>query len=118
MKVRSLKPSELRWTCPTDIFEFDKSSEITPSKDIVGQDRAVRAVKLGLEISSSGYNMFVTGVSGSGRETTVKRILDQIDTTTDKLTDLCYVYNFDDSTRPRALVFPAGEGRQFKEGIE
>ncbi|MCD4707997.1 MAG: AAA family ATPase [Candidatus Sabulitectum sp.] len=118
MKVRSLKPSELRWTCPADIFEFDKSSEITPSKDIVGQDRAVRAVKLGLEISSSGYNMFVTGVSGSGRETTVKRILDQIDTTTDKLTDLCYVYNFDDSTRPRALVFPAGEGKQFKEGIE
>ncbi len=118
MKVRSLKPSELRWTCPTDIFKFNKSSEITPSREIVGQDRAVRAVKLGLEIPSSGYNMFVTGVSGSGRETTVKRILDRIDTTTDKLTDLCYVYNFDDSTRPRALVFPAGEGKQFKEGVE
>lgn len=118
MKVRSLKPSELRWTCPTDIFKFNKSSDITPSREIVGQDRAVRAVKLGLEIPSSGYNMFVTGVSGSGRETTVKRILDQIDTTTDKLTDLCYVYNFDDSTRPRALVFPAGEGKQFKEGVE
>ena len=118
MEVKSLKPSELRWTCPRDIFDFDKSSEITPSRDIVGQDRAVRAVKLGLEIPNSGYNMFVTGVSGSGRETTVKRILDQIDTSTDKLTDLCYVYNFDDSTRPRALVFPAGEGKQFKEGIE
>ena len=46
------------------------------------------------------------------------RILDQIDTTTDNLTDLCYVYNFEDSTRPRALVFPAGEGKQFKEGLE
>ncbi len=118
MKVKSLKPSELKWTCPKDFFEFEKSNQLTPSKKIVGQDRAVRAVKLGLEIPNSGYNMFVTGVSGSGRETTVKRILDQIDTTTDKLTDLCYVYNFEDSTRPRALVFPAGEGKQFKEGIE
>ena len=115
---KSLKPSELKWTCPDNFFEFSKSSELSPSKEIVGQDRAVRAVKLGLEIPSSGYNMFVTGVSGSGRETTVKRILDKIDTTTDKLTDLCYVYNFEDSTRPRALVFPRGEGKEFKEGVE
>lgn len=118
MEVKPLKPSQLKWTCPTDLFEFTNTSELSPSKEIVGQDRAVRAVKLGLEIPSSGYNMFVTGVSGSGRETTVKRILDQIDTTTDNLTDLCYVYNFEDSTRPRALVFPAGEGKQFKEGLE
>ena len=118
MQVKPLKPSQLKWTCPTDFFEFTNTSELSPSKEIVGQDRAVRAVKLGLEIPSSGYNMFVTGVSGSGRETTVKRILDQIDTTTDNLTDLCYVYNFEDSTRPKALVFPAGEGKQFKEGLE
>ena len=118
MEVKPLKPAQLKWTCPHDFFEFSKSSELAPSREIVGQDRAVRAVKLGLEIPSSGYNMFVTGVSGSGRETTVKRILDQIDTTTGKLTDLCYVYNFEDSTRPSALVFPAGEGKQFKEGIE
>lgn len=118
MEFKSLKPSELRWTCPTSLFDFERSNEITPSKEIVGQERAVKAVKLGLEIPNSGYNMFVTGVSGSGRETTVKRILDQIDTTTDELTDLCYVYNFEDSTKPKALVFPAGDGRKFKEGLE
>jgi len=118
MEFKSLKPSELRWTCAPDVFDFDRSTEITPSREIIGQDRAVSAVKLGLEIPNSGYNMFVTGVSGSGRETTVKRILDQIDTTTDDLQDICYVYNFDDSARPRALVFPAGDGRKFKEGVE
>ncbi len=117
MRFKSLKPEELRWTCPDDLFQFEKSSELKPTKKIVGQDRAVRAVKLGLEIPSSGYNMFVTGVSGSGRETTVKRILDQIDTACCDLVDICYVYNFEDSSRPKALLFPAGEGRQFKEGI-
>jgi lon-related putative ATP-dependent protease len=118
MKFKSLKPSELRWTCEPDVFDFNISTEIIPSREIVGQDRAVGAVKLGLEIPNSGYNMFVTGVPGSGRETTVKRILDQIDTTTNKLQDICYVYNFDDSSRPRVLVFPAGDGRRFKQGVE
>lgn len=118
MPIKPLKPSELRWTCPEDIFQLDKNGKVVTSNKIVGQDRAVKAVKLGLEIENSGYNMFVTGVSGSGRETTVKRILDQIDITTDDLTDLCYVYNFEDSTRPRALAFPAGEGEKFKEEVE
>lgn len=118
MEHKSLKPADLRWTCPQDTFKFEKSSDLKPTKEIVGQHRAVRAVKLGLEIPNSGYNMFVTGVSGSGRETTVKRILDQMDKTCKDLTDLCYVYNFEDATRPRALIFPAGEGRKFKEGVE
>jgi len=118
MPIKPLKPSELRWTCPEDIFQLDKNGKVVTSNKIVGQDRAVKAVKLGLEIENNGYNMFVTGVSGSGRETTVKRILDQIDITTDDLTDLCYVYNFEDSTRPRALAFPAGEGEKFKEEVE
>ncbi len=118
MEFKSLKPADLRWTCPPDIFKFEKSSDLKPAKEIVGQDRAVRAVKLGLEIPNSGYNMFVTGVSGSGRETTVKRILDQMDKTCSDLTDLCYVYNFEDATRPRALIFPAGQGRSFKDGVD
>ncbi|PIE53582.1 hypothetical protein CSA37_01065 [Candidatus Fermentibacteria bacterium] len=117
MEFKSLDPSQLRWTCPPDIFKFEKSSELKPTREIVGQHRAVRAVKLGLEIPNSGYNMFVTGVPGSGRETTVKRILDQIDKTTGELTDLCYVYNFEDAARPRALVFPAGDGRKFRDGV-
>lgn len=118
MQFKSLEPGRLRWTCPEDLFRFEKSSELKPARKIVGQHRAVRAVKLGLEIPSSGYNMFVTGVSGSGRETTVKRILDEIDTTCHDLVDICYVYNFDDSSRPRALVFPAGDGRKFKDGVQ
>ncbi len=118
MEFKTLEPGQLRWTCPDDIFQFDKSSELKPTKKIVGQHRAVRAVKLGLEIPSGGYNMFVTGVSGSGRETTVKRILDQIDTTCCDLQDICYVYNFEDASKPRALVFPAGDGRKFREGVQ
>lgn len=118
MPVKPLKPAKLRWSCKASRFSFKTSDSIKPTERIVGQERAVGAVKLGLEIPSTGYNMFVTGVPGSGRETTVKRILDRIDITTDSLQDICYVYNFEDTTKPRVLLMPAGCGRKLKETIE
>lgn len=118
MPIDPVKPAALRWKCKPSRFRFKTSEELKPTERIVGQDRAVGAVRLGLEIPSSGYNMFITGVPGSGRETTVKRILDRIDITTDSLQDICYVYNFEDSTKPRVLLMPAGCGRKLKETIE
>jgi lon-related putative ATP-dependent protease len=118
MVLDPLGPGGLRWRCPEDTFDFETTSDVSPSTRIVGQSRAEKAVKLGLEISSIGYNMFVTGVSGTGRETTVKRILDQIDTTTDDLEDICFVYGFKDPSRPEALFFPSGDGSKFSENLE
>jgi len=113
MKPEPLGPEQLRWRCPPSAFGFRRTDEMEPSEKIVGQDRAVRAVRLGLEIQSIGYNMFVTGVSGTGRETTVKRILDSLDLSTTSLRDILYVHDFTDASKPIALVFPAGEGGKF-----
>jgi len=118
MEARSLKPEELRWSCSKDSLGFEITSELEPTGEIVGQDRAVKALKLGLEISSVGYNMFVTGISGTGRESTIKRILDGIDTTTDQLRDILYVRNMEDTRLPIALTFPAGKGAKFVEALE
>jgi lon-related putative ATP-dependent protease len=118
MRPKPLSREELRWSCPESVFGFGDSSEIETTDRIVGQDRAVDAVRLGLKIPSIGYNMFVTGVSGTGRETTVKRVLDSIDTTTRELTDICYVHNLEDPQKPKALVFPAGGGREFVDDME
>ncbi|MBD3370943.1 AAA family ATPase [Candidatus Fermentibacteria bacterium] len=117
MNSEPLIPEELRWTCPETRFDFEKTSDIEPTDKIVGQERAQRAVRLGLEIPSIGYNMFVTGVSGTGRETTVKRILDAIDTTAEDLKDICYVHNMEDSRHPLALEFKAGAGKRFVSDV-
>ena len=118
MRPDPLGTEDLRWRCPESAFDFEDSGQIETTDRIVGQDRAVEAVRLGLKIPSIGYNMFVTGVSGTGRETTVKRVLDSIDTTTRELSDICYVHNLEDPQRPRALIFPAGGGRRFLEDME
>ena len=118
MEARSLRPEELRWNCPKEILGFENTSELQPKGEIVGQERAVEALKLGLEISSVGYNMFVTGISGTGRESTIKKILDGMDTTTDQLRDILYVRNMEDTRLPVALTFSAGKGAKFVEVLE
>ncbi|MCK4670968.1 MAG: AAA family ATPase [Candidatus Aegiribacteria sp.] len=118
MAVYSLKPEDLKWKCPKKALGFKTTDDLKPTGEIVGQDRAVKAIKLGLEISSIGYNMFVTGVSGTGRETTVKRILDRIDRTTDDLRDIIFVRNMEQPRNPVALTFPAGDGLRFTEALE
>jgi predicted ATP-dependent protease len=117
MRPQPLSHDQLRWKCPLGAFGFRNTGELDPTEKIVGQDRAVRAVRLGLEIPSIGYNMFVTGVSGTGRETTVKRILDSLDLSTTSLRDIIYVHNFEDASKPVALMFPSEEGQKFVDDL-
>ncbi len=118
MVVIPLKPEELKWKCPSEALDFETTADITPTGEIVGQERAIRALKLGLEIPSIGYNIFVTGISGTGRETTIKNILNSIDTTTDDLRDIMYVRNMEDPRNPVVLTFPAGDGIRFEKALE
>lgn len=117
MHIKELKPNKLKWKCPRRALKFKTTDEIEITGEIVGQERAVKAMQLGLDISSHGYNMFVTGVSGTGRETTVKHILDKIDLSTEELRDICYVRNFENPNTPLVLIFPAGGGRKFVDAV-
>ena len=65
-----------------------------------------------------GYNIFVTGLSGTGRTTTIKRMLQQFEDAQSSLHDFCYVYNFKNPDMPGALTFPAGDGKAFKDDMD
>lgn len=117
-KHRSLKPSDLTPNINLKKLKIISSRDIPPCKNIIGQDRAMKSIDLGLKIHSRGYNIFVTGLVGTGRTTTIKHILEELDTVTPELSDICYVNNFRDPDAPLALVFKAGLGRQFKRDME
>ena len=72
---KELKPNELRWKCDPNVFEFTSTSDIEPLKGILGQKRALKALRLGVELKAPGYNIYIAGLSGSGKATTVKEIL-------------------------------------------
>jgi lon-related putative ATP-dependent protease len=103
-------PEQLRWKCDPSAFRFRDTSELEPIRDIIGQDRALRAIQLGLEMKSPGYNIFLSGFVGTGRNTTVSRVLQKLDRGEESPPDLCYVFNFRDPDCPRALLVPASKG--------
>ena len=84
------------------------SEEATPLEAIIGQERAIRWLKIGLGIRQLGFDIFVAGMSGTGRTTAVKRFLEQVARDQPVPSDLCYVNNFADPYRPNALSLPSG----------
>lgn len=116
-KKLALKPNQLRWHCPQRLFSAKDSSKIPPLTEIIGQDRALSAIKLGLAIKSPGYNIFVTGMTGTGRKSTIKQLLEQLDSRAPIPGDICYVFNFRDPDAPAVLYVPAGKGKELAADI-
>jgi lon-related putative ATP-dependent protease len=114
LKHKELLPKELRWKCDPGIFDFDSTENIDPVEGIVGQERALDAIKLGVEIRSPGYNIYIAGLSGTGKATTVKKMLESISRNCPQLYDYAYVNNFKDGDRPLLLTFHAGKAKAFK----
>jgi hypothetical protein len=114
----TLLPEQLRWHCPLEYLEFESTKDVEPLEGIVGQEKAIDAIEMGAQIQSHGYNMFVSGISGTGRLTTVKRLLGKIAKNKPNLSDFCYVHNFKSPDSPRLLRFKAGRGKKFHKAME
>lgn len=115
--VNRLKPEELKWVCDPDVFDFETTNDVKPIEGIVGQDRAIKALKVGVDLKSPGYNIFITGLSGTGKFTTIKMMLETIASGNVSLNDYAYVNNFLDEDRPTLLKFPAGQALKFKNNL-
>jgi ATP-dependent Lon protease len=109
---------KLRWRCLPESLPFETTAEISPCMEIIGQERALKAIRLGLELDSLGYNIFIVGLVGTGRNTTIKCLLEEIDKEGKIPDDLCYVNNFKDADQPRCICLPAGQGKVFKKDME
>ena len=108
----------LRWQCDPASLKVKTSDDVTPTRDIIGQERALRALRVGLEMTHYGYNIFVTGFSGTGRTTTIKRLLKEFVAHERDLKDHCYVNNFKNPDMPVALSLPAGQGKSLQQDMD
>jgi lon-related putative ATP-dependent protease len=110
IKARELPAGKLRWKCPTSLLKFKTTAEIEPCTDIIGQDRALMAIRMGLELEHRGYNIFITGLVGTGRTTTIKRLLEQLEKKGPIPPDMCYMNNFKNPNMPKCIELKAGQG--------
>ncbi len=109
---------KLRWRCNPDALPFETTQTIQACEEVIGQERAQEAIRLGLNIHSVGYNIFVTGLTGTGRFTTIKCILEELNVQGKIPKDFCYVNNFKNPDMPHMLSLPPGQGNAFKKEME
>ncbi len=110
--IKELDYSQARKTCPRDFIKCNATDELEPLIEIIGQDRAVKALQFGLDIKEEGFNLYVAGMPGTGKKTAIVTYLEQRAKDMPVPSDWCYVYNFEDGQKPNALRLPAGLGSQ------
>src|SRR5512143_869284 len=115
---REVPVSELRHETDPAVFPFRTTADLTLKDEVIGQARAVRALEFGLSIKNHGYNIFVSGVPGTGRNSIVKSIVRRISRDLPAPDDWCYINNFKDPDRPLSVRLPPGKGGEFRRDVE
>jgi lon-related putative ATP-dependent protease len=118
MKPTELKSNEVYRAYNPRKLDFNDTSKIEPLDDIIGQDRAVKAMEFGLLINTRGYNLYMSGLTGTGKTSYAVSFMKKVAKKAKVPEDWCYVYNFSKPNQPMALSFEAGKGKGFKKDME
>lgn len=100
------------------MLNYKNTSEIEPLESILGQERAIDAMEIGLKIDNPAYNIYLAGDSGTGKTTYATKALNKYASKKNSHKDWCYVYNFEQSREPIIIGLAKGLGRTFKKDIE
>jgi len=116
--IKELPAGNLTWRLDENKIPYETSNDCVVCEEIIGQQRALKAIQTGLNIKSLGYNIFVTGLVGTGRSTTIKKFLEKISQEEKNPEDIIYVHNFKNHDEPTLIILPAGQGRAFKKAMD
>jgi len=118
MAITKLTSAQLYRKCDASKFDFTTTADLEERLSALGQDRAISAVELGINIKSRGYNLFCLGPEGTGKTSLVKRILEKEGKKRATPDDWVYVYNFEEAHKPMAINFAAGEATGFAKAMD
>ncbi|HJX57734.1 MAG TPA: ATP-binding protein, partial [Thiobacillus sp.] len=117
-QIPPLSPDRLYRACDTGHFTFTTTAELDDLSEGIGQMRAIDAAHFGIGMRHAGYNLYVMGPPGSGKRYLVRQLLDQRVGEGAKPADWCYVHNFSQPHKPRAIRLPAGMGARFHADMQ
>jgi ATP-dependent Lon protease len=117
-QVLELLPEQLRWRCDPERIPYDTTAQAEPVQGPPGQERALRALRMGVELAAPGYNVFVCGLSGTSRGGMIQRMIEELRPRATPAPDRCYVNNFKNTDRPRLLTLPRGQASGFKKDMQ
>ena len=103
--------------CDPKQFSFETTADIDPLEGVIGQERAVEAIRFGLQMQGQGYNIFVTGLESTGKGTTARDIVTEHARSLPTPSAWCMVNNFEDPFRPLAVALPPGRSARFARAM-
>ncbi|WCP70004.1 ATP-binding protein [Vibrio tubiashii] len=118
MTIQRLEANQLYLSAELEKLQSKSTKELAPIDEIVGQERAQKAVEFAMSIKEKGYNIYAIGQNGLGKRTMILRYLNRHQHDAAALFDWCYVANFEDIRTPKVLKLPCGVGSKFKQDIE
>lgn len=118
MRNHQISPDNLRWLVNEENLKFTSTREVKPAAGVFGQPIALEALKFGLECQAPGQNVYVRGISGTGRMTMIRSLLDELDLKPWHQLDRCYVHNFKHPDQPRLITLPAGKAPGFRKAMK
>src|SRR4030067_312452 len=116
--VNELSAEKIRQVCDASFMHCETTEGRAPLREIIGQERAVRALKFGIGIRDHGFNIYVAGWPGTGRTTAVKNFVEEIARSEPVPPDWCYVNNFSNQYEPKAIKLLAGKGKGFQDDVK
>jgi DNA replication protein DnaC len=123
LKQYEVPVEKLVWQCDPSIFKFKCTKDLAPLREFIGQERAMKAIEFGLNMTNDGYNIYVAGLTGTGKTSMVKSYIERVIKERKSreeivtLQDWCYLYNFKESDRPLIAEFPQGKGKKIQAQV-
>lgn len=117
MKIKELKYTELKNSFDKDAFDFKTTAELEPFNGIIGQERALEAIKTAMQIPQKGFNLYVAGNIGIGKTAYALSVVNVLSQNQPVPNDYCYVYNFENPNEPVAICLEPGMGIEFKQDM-
>lgn len=117
MKIKELKYTELKSTLNDKILNFKTTAELEPFNGIIGQERALNAIKCAMQIPQKGFNLYVSGNVGIGKTAYALSVVNELSQKEPIPNDYCYIHNFDNPNEPVAISLAPGMGTEFKQDM-
>lgn len=117
-KTKELAAKDLRLHIDPMSVGIAFTKDLCPiSHGVVGQERAIEAIKFGVGMTDPEYNIYVAGTTDTGATYMARAYLEEEAKQQPPPPDWCYVYNFKEPDKPTALKLPPGRANKLKDGM-